>query len=301
MREREYERFTGPARLDRDMHILEGIIRGITLDGPLNSKEASALLEWCSDHDAVIDRHPFDELIPKIRAAFKEGVLDEEEREDLLWLCRQVRTPNVYYSVATADMQRLQGLLVGIAADAVITEGELHGIGSWLESVQHLRGTWPYDEIDALITGVLADGKIDAEEHRFLLHFCREFLDAMPSLLLEAPFNEEFVRFGICAATPEIVFRERRFCFTGYSPGAERKHLEGVVTQLGGTPHPRVTKDLDYLVVGAEGNRCWAFSCYGRKVEAAMGLRKTGGRITIVHENDFWDAAEDSGVSRPRL
>jgi hypothetical protein len=28
-------------------------------------------------------------------------VLDKEEREDLLWLCRQVGTPNVYYSVAT--------------------------------------------------------------------------------------------------------------------------------------------------------------------------------------------------------
>jgi hypothetical protein len=61
-----------------------------------------------------------------------------------------------------------------------------------------------------------------------------------------------------------------------------------------------VIKELDYLIVAAERNLCWAFSCYGRKVEAAMDLRKSGTRLTIVHENDFWDAVADHGVSPPR-
>lgn len=31
----------------------------------------------------------------------------------------------------------------------------------------------------------------------------------------------------------------------------------------------------------------WAFSCYGRKVEKAVQLRKDGSQVIIVHENDF--------------
>ena len=53
---------------------------------------------------------------------------------------------------------------------------------------------------------------------------------------------------------------------------------------------------LDYLVIGANGNECWAYSAYGRKVEQAIELRKSGSRLTIIHEFDFWDAVEDSGL-----
>ena len=50
---------------------------------------------------------------------------------------------------------------------------------------------------------------------------------------------------------------------------------------------------MDYLVIGAEGNPCWSYACYGRKVERAVELRKEGLRIMIVHERDFHDALVD--------
>jgi hypothetical protein len=59
--------------------------------------------------------------------------------------------------------------------------------------------------------------------------------------------------------------------------------------------------ELDYLIVAAERSLSWAFSCYGRKVEAAMALRRAGARLAIVHETDFWDAAADCGVQPPKV
>lgn len=38
------------------------------------------------------------------------------------------------------------------------------------------------------------------------------------------------------------------FCVTGSSPHVSRRQIESVVTRLGGKAHPRVVKDLDYLV-----------------------------------------------------
>jgi len=49
----------------------------------------------------------------------------------------------------------------------------------------------------------------------------------------------------------------------------------------------------DYLVLGTDGNPCWAFACYGRKVEKVIQLRKEGHKIILLHENDFWDAIKD--------
>jgi hypothetical protein len=63
---------------------------------------------------------------------------------------------------------------------------------------------------------------------------------------------------------------------------------------LGGTVAPNLTKKVSYLVIGADGNPCWSYSCYGRKVEQAVQLRKEGSKILIVHENDFHDAVQDA-------
>jgi hypothetical protein len=65
------------------------------------------------------------------------------------------------------------------------------------------------------------------------------------------------------------------------------------VNRLGGDVLNGVNAKLNYLVIGADGNPCWAYACYGRKVEKAVELRKKGKRIVIVHENDFHDALAD--------
>lgn len=93
---------------------------------------------------------------------------------------------------------------------------------------------------------------------------------------------------------PEIRFPGSTFCFTGASSKFKRKEFEDLILNLGGEPHKGVTTKLNYLVIGAEGNPCWAFACYGRKVEKAVELRKKGVRVVIVHENDFHDAVLDA-------
>ena len=146
------------------------------------------------------------------------------------------------------------------------------------------------------VRGIALDRRIDQEEQRFLVAFTDEFVRSRNGLVLEGEFNEELVRQGICMSQPEITFEGKMFCVTGISPRASRAKLEAEIERLGGTAHPRVIQKLDYLVVAAGRTLSWAFSCYGRKVEAAMTLRRQGARLTIVHESDFWDAVRDHGL-----
>ena len=289
----EYYQFTGPARLDKEFHTLEGIIRGIGIDNQINTKEIEALLSWCDKHEYVSSKHPFNEIIPLIKQSLEDHILDEEEKKDIIWLCKQYTSQNKYYDHVTSDMQRLQGILAGIVADGVIEENELLGLKSWLSDKEHLRSIWPFDEIDSLITEVLSDGIIDEQEHYMLVNFCNQFLEETTSMILDLPFDAELLKTGVCASTPEIKFPNNRFCFTGKMENGTRKELSKVVIDFGGSVNKGVTQDLNYLVVGGEGNDCWAFSCYGRKVEKAMNYRKAGHPIQIVHEFDFFDAVQD--------
>ena len=92
---------------------------------------------------------------------------------------------------------------------------------------------------------------------------------------------------------PDVKFDGRIFTFTGTSTKATRNQIVEQITGLGAVFSPNVTSQSHYLVVGAGGNPCWAFSCYGRKVEKAVDFRKSGGTILIIHESDFWDAVAD--------
>ena len=67
-----------------------------------------------------------------------------------------------------------------------------------------------------------------------------------------------------------------------------------LVADVGGLSRSSVTAKTDYLIVGNAGNPCWAYACYGRKIEEAVQLRKQGAKVIIVNETDFWDALEDA-------
>lgn len=288
-----------PEVVARDLRQLEGLLKGIATDGKLKPIEAVALRDWCGSGGRDPEQPPFAEVIARIEAAVANGCLDEGERADLLWMCDKATSQNSYFDLAVADMERLHGLLAGVGADRRVTKDELERIRAWMDTVKYLKGSWPYDETDAVLTNVLADGRIDEEEHAFLLSYTRSFLQGTARKGGAAELGEGFFRYGACAVDPTIRFEKRRFCVTGTGPPSERSALAHAIAELGGVPVLHVRPDLDYLVVAAERDVAWAFSCFGRKVEEAMALRQQGVPVTIVHEDDFWKAAAEHGVKRP--
>lgn len=293
----DYRIYTYKSEVDKAMHTLEGILKGIAIDNVINEKEASELKAWRQHYEALVDRHPFKELIPVAAKALEDNVLDSEELKDLLWLCRNFTTENIYYDIITSDIQKLEGILHGTLADNVITEEEVSGLNDWLEENTHLTGVYPYDEIYSIVSSVLVDGILSNDEKKLLKAFFSEFVETNISVNID---KEELARTkneinigGICAFCPTISIPGKTFCFTGASSKTTRSTIKDTVESVGGIFKNNVSKLTDYLVVGNDGNPCWAFACYGRKIEAAMNLRKGGNHILIVHENDFWDSLED--------
>lgn len=292
--EHKYIKFTVKSRLDKAVNSLLGIIEGIAIDGLINPMELDFLEMWLAEHAELRERHPFNELIPVVEIALADRVLTEEEREDITWLCERLRSDD-FYDKTTADLQRLHAILGSIIADTEISEMELRGLSQWLDDHDHLRSCWPYDEIGSLITNVLSDKKIDAQEHQLLYRFFSEFVALLDGrTIVSAPLSDGDSIVGLCAVCPDISFAGNKFCFTGASSRYTRSELVETVSRFGGEVVPSPSGKVNYLVIGAGGNPCWAYACYGRKVEKAVALRKAGVRILIIHEHDFHDAVSDT-------
>lgn len=287
-----YRVYTQKSEYDKALSTLIGLSKGIILDNVVKKCETDELINWLKLHSHLSKYQPFSELIPVIESITADGIIDESELEDLAWICSQFEPDGKYYQFTTLAIQILQGIFHGILSDGVISDEEVYNLNDWIDSHNFLTGTYPYDEIHSLLTDILEDNIITDNERNILKSFIGDFVDCSNSINISSDELEQLKNqyniSGICAKSPQITIENHCFCFTGKSSRAKRSDIQDIVISHSGIFSNNVTKDTQYLIVGDEGNPCWAFSCYGRKVEKAVSMRKSGHNIVIVHENDFW-------------
>lgn len=297
----DYRLFTQPAELHKAINTLRGIVAGLSTDRSVDSDEIQELAHWVSLHSDLRNCHPFSEILPVVERACEDGQITEEEAQDILWVCGSFAQSGTYYDSITSSIQFLAGLVHGIMADGELSDAEISALQKWIDSNYYLGSTYPFDEINSLLCSVLADGKIDLHEREMLMAFFSNIIEFKNSFnLSETAFEnlrKEYTIPGICATCPEITFKDKIFVFTGESYRGSRKTIADAASAHGGDVKSAVSGKTDYLVVGNAGNPCWAYACYGRKIEEAMALRKEGARIQIVNETDFWDAIDDTCLS----
>jgi NAD-dependent DNA ligase len=290
--------YTSKLEANKAFNHLCGIIEGISVDSVINLQEVYELDQWLEKHEDLGRREPFKNLIANVRNATLDGELDQEELEDIKWVLHNLKEHKYFqsYDDLTGDLQRLQGLCHGVLADGVITEDEIRGVAEWVGDHGHLSGLFPYDELVSVLTDILSDGLIDGDEKNYLSAFFHDFVQLRDNDISEAVANriKDVKRGGVCAIDPEITVSGNRFVITGESSQSSRQEFIISVERFGGIVTTAVSGKTNFLIVGDEGNECWTYACYGRKIEKAMQLRKEGKEVIIVHENDFWDWVADT-------
>ena len=280
-------KYTSKARHDKAISTLQHLLEGIAADRTVTSEEWELLAKWVSENKSLANRHPYNELVPPLITAMEDKVLSEKECKDMTWLCSQLRS-HEYYSLISTDMQHLRPILSAIASDGTVAEAEIEQLSMWLAAREHLRKCWPYEEMDSLLTTTMQDQSIDPNEHKLLLDFCSSFTTSDQDF--ETPHVTARMLSDIFAVSPVISFDDYLFCFTGESKRATREEMKALAQDRGAKVVESVSPQLDYLIVGVGGNPCWAYASYGRRIEKAMGLRRQGSKLLIIHESDFFNA-----------
>lgn len=290
---------TSKSQADKAINSLKGILLGINLDKVVNTDEIQELKNWVKKHHELVLRNPFREFMLIIDSIAEEDLGLTETIEDLFWLCQKYEGDNYYYNAITTDLQTLQGLCHGILADGEITDKEIFDLDKWLDENEHLNTYYPYDEIRSLVLSIVSDGKVTEDERLVLKAYFSQFVN-LANTDIQQKIKEETKEVnisGLCTSEPIVNFDGKTFCITGVLKNETKESLKQKITNLGGITTDSVTKKTDYLIVADNGNPAWAFSCYGRKVEKAVNMRKDGHVITLIHEFDLYDAIEDFGAN----
>lgn len=75
----KYRQFTTRQRVDKAVHTLDGLGRGIRIDGELNMEEMPELLNWTRKYADLIGRALFNEFKAKLDDIMADGQIDPEE------------------------------------------------------------------------------------------------------------------------------------------------------------------------------------------------------------------------------
>lgn len=281
--------FTQKSEADKALNTLKGILAGIVIDDVVNESEINSLKEWVSQHNLLIQRNQFKEFMSAINGYLQSEIPKSEFIQDLIYLCQAYESDNYYYNGITSDIQILNGLCQGILADNRINDEEIEGLNQWIDKHKHLDGLWPYDELTAIVEGVLADGEISSNDRELLHAFLLQFGSHGQSNTFAEKLDDTN---SIYSVNPKVEIQGKSFSFTGILESFSRTKAVETVEKFGGNSTANPGQKTNYLVVGEIGNLSWAYTAYGRKIEIAIKLRKAGHRIQIIRESDFKKAVE---------
>ncbi len=281
---------------EKILQTLAGLLKGIIADRMVNDNEAAELKGWVDRYREDLSKWHLEAMANQIDIWLHDGKIDAEELEDVRWLAEHLSDWGTSDDLIHCAIQELHGVFHGVLADRELADDEIRGLQNWIYDNLYLKGSYPYDELESLVTAILADGKVSEDERNLMRSFMGDFIDFSTSTNLTREryleLRKKYTISGICATDPEIEFSGKTFCLTGEFEHGRRSEMSNLILKNGGDVCNGITYKTDYLVVGGKGNECWAFVGYGRKIEKAIERRKEGQLITIICEADFWDAVQ---------
>lgn len=184
-------------------------------------------------------------------------------------------------------IDELIGLSRGIIADKVVNQDEACFLCSWMEANVSYCSDPIVNQLYCRIHEMLIDGILDQDEQKELHQILAEFTgestvqhchNLTPTLPISSPL-------------PKIEFPTMTFCLTGKFAYGPRRICEEVIEERGGMAVKNVSAKVDYLVIGTFCSTDWIHTSYGRKIEAAAGLRESGLPIAIISEEHWAQSA----------
>lgn len=163
---------------DDALHSLEGLLRGVWMDGKVCQDEIDLLLDWTGRHQHLKEDAPFDVLIPELEKVLEDRHFDNGELDDLFWLIEGYKMSSDTIHGSTPDVMKLRGMLRAIVADGDVSTSELKGLHDWLVFVNSEGLEREFKEIMELVDKAMRQSEVSGETLSHLLHVFQGFLAA---------------------------------------------------------------------------------------------------------------------------
>ncbi len=282
----DYQKYCSAAQLEKDLNILKGILAGVLSDNQINPQEISLIKDWIKNARNYETYYPYRVFIQNLNKVIEDNIITEEEVADINWLCDQyLNKENPYYNAITSATQTLTGIISGITSDGVINQEEIGFLNHWLDEHLFLYKTWLFDEVYKIVKEIVFTRHLSAN----LLDELNKISSMVASDLGGADNTNLIENIKLDTQQSDINIDGKLFCITGSSLYYPRKEIVEMIENYGGIAMNGVSAKVDYLLICDEKSSCWAFASYGRKVEKALELKRSGkSNIEVLYEIDFY-------------
>jgi len=195
------------------------------------------------------------------------------------------------------DISEMLGLAKGVLADGRVSADEAALLQRWLRTHPDAMQTWPANVLAARLERIFADGAVTIEEQEDLQELLSDLVGGNAGIIAQ---DNASTALPFDRPPPSLAFPDKTFVLTGKFALGPRTACERQVTNAGGRCEGGVTMRTDYLVIGTFGSRDWIHTSHGRKIEKAVEYRERGRVIHIVSE-DHWATSLPSGLPNPHL
>lgn len=264
------------------IHGLKGILSGIIADQRLNEKEILYLDFWLKSQQYLADDEDVLAILRQVGDILEDGQIQQEELNMMeAWIEGVVEQIGAGITNAVAQIDELNGFLVGVAADGVLNDKEVHAISAWLDSNESVHDSWPASVIVNRLATILEDGVVSVEERDDLLLTINNVTGInSPQTAVNYQASTEFWEDKLDA----LAIEGSTFCLTADFVSGTRNDMDSRLRALGAKTSSNVTRHVDYLVIGTLARRDWLYSSHGRKIEKVILLQREGVKIMIVTE-----------------
>ena len=277
--------FNKSKNLEKAVAGLSGILLGITADKKLNEQELLFLDVWLRSQNSLRDDDDIVDLLDTIKDILADGVVTGDELAELQDLvANAIEHRDVTDIDVPCQINELIGLLCGIAADDVLKDSEIQTVIDWTAENDNTLAEWPINIILKRLDGIIIDGEISDENRAQLLEMIKQITGVHFSETGTASASTtEFFEDNI----DSIIHDGSSFCFTGVFMTGTRTVVQNIAKEKGAKTTKDVSKNTNYLVIGATANADWRFASYGRKIERALQLKADNHPITIITEQTW--------------
>lgn len=261
---------------------LLGILSGISADAQMNQNEIAFLYNWLRDQTNVKKTGDLLDLQDAVEDILLDGVVTEEEREDIMGLIDTV----LQYSEVEVEsidclVNRFLGFLTGISCDDELTDSEIRSLHKLIEAEPSAHSHWAISKIKHKVDEVLEDGVITVEERASLL---QEVKSVCGQQFLDTGIASGLSTEALSGDVEVDTIDGLSVCFTGTFTSGKRADVAKTARESGANVLKGITQKLDVLVIGGIASRDWKFSSFGRKVESVHANREKGASTIIIDE-----------------
>lgn len=207
----------------------------------------------------------------KIKSIWKllsdSGICDPYVTEGIIH-----NTNNIYEKA----IQELQGIAFATGYDNILSNTEIKMLLEWLTRNVHFSQVWPISRVDEQFMKLLDSGEPS-----------KAWRQEMLAILNDIKAGRNVLGFTMNELHSIDEVRGKRCVVTGTFKDMSRTEVNDLLAAQGAFTGKVVSRQTDYLFVGSKGAFAWRFSGFGRKIEAALELRKQFGHLKICIEDNL--------------